>query len=98
MKKLVGVLLILIILGAFTSCDSSDRTTAEVEGPYELILLEKDNYHCVTHKILFNTETKLYYEYFYFYSYDGCYRNISKIEYITYDKDGNIVVESNAHS
>ena len=86
MKKLIVVLLILIILGAFTSCN--DDSQPETIEPFEVVLYEEDTYGYPSHKILFHAETEKYHEYIYYYSYDGCYRNLARVDHSIYDSFG----------
>lgn len=92
MKKILCVVLILICLCSFTACATKQEAEANLTPePFELIIFEEDSNGYVYHKVLYNKETKLYYEYRYFYTYNSGYRVLDYIEFIVYDKNGTTV-------
>lgn len=92
MKKLIYILLVLVVLVMISSCEDraveAEKSTTE---PLVLLHYEKDDYGDPVHKILYNTNTKLYYEYIYYYQYDGCYRNVTRMDTYIYDQSGAII-------
>ena len=91
MKKIICLLLIIIFLCSLVSCTTKQEAEANLTPePFELIIFEEDGYGYVYHKVLYNKETKLYYEYRYFYTYTNSsgYRDLDYIEFIVYDKNG----------
>ena len=93
MKKLVILILVLLALFSLASCGGNkiEEVKNNLPETFDLIIYEEDKYGYVTHKVIYNTETKLYHEYIYYYYYDGTYRNIKSIDYIVYDQQGLIL-------
>lgn len=92
MRKIICVILILICLCSFTSCVTRQEAEANLTPePFELVIYEEDGSGYVYHKVLYNKATKLYYEYRYFYTYSGSYRDLDYIEFIVYDQNGIVI-------
>ena len=94
MKKIICVVLILICLCSFTACVTRQEAEANLTPePFELVIYEEDGSGYVYHKVLYNKETKVYHEYRYYYNYVPAsgYRDLDYIEFIVYDKNGNVI-------
>ena len=96
MKRLFVVVLILICMCSFTACATRQEAEANLTPePFELIIFEEDGAGYVYHKVLYNKETKLYYEYRYFYTnisgYISGYRDLDYIEFIIYDQTVSVI-------
>ena len=94
MKKIICLLLAIIFLCSLVSCVSKQEAESNfTPEPFELVIYEEDGCGYVYHKVLFNKETKVYYEYRYYYSSEigSGYRDLDYVEFIVYDKNGSVI-------
>lgn len=94
MRKLICLTLLLICICSLVSCVTRQEAEANLTPePFELVIYEEDGSGYVYHKVLYNKETKVYHEYRYYYNYvpNSGYRDLDHVEFIVYDKNGNIV-------
>ena len=92
MRRLIYLVVILIlIIVLLTSCTEEIIITPE---HLTLILYEEDNYGYPIHRVLYDSELKIYYDYSYSYLWADGYRILNWISFITYDQNGTIISQT----
>ncbi len=91
MKRLICLLIALIsIVVLLTACTEEGL---ETPNHLELVIYEEDSYGYPLHRVLYNPELQLYYDYSYSYTYADGYRVINWVSFTTYDKNGTIITQ-----
>ena len=89
MRRLIFlVITIILIVTLLTSCSEEITTTPE---HLTLVIYEEDTYGYPIHRVLYDPNLKIYYDYSYSYVWADGYRVIKWISFITYDSNGTIM-------
>lgn len=107
MKKLILSLLIIILTFVFicTGCNSksdediskdidvADRIFTETQEPFKITYVYED--YNLIEKTVYNSITKITTNYYYIYFQDGWGCNLTEVQVITVDENGNVISQSN---
>ena len=91
MKKIVVVVIICLMLALLCGCNSDDNETTHTETKENLLITYIYANNELTSKNVYNKNTGITTEYFYFYDNHGCGTHLVDIKVVTITKDGKII-------
>ena len=92
MTRLISLIIALIlIVTLLTSCSEEIITTPE---HLTLVIYEADSYGYPIHRVLYDPNLKIYYDYSYSYVWADGYRVLNQISFTTYDPTGTIISQA----
>ena len=94
MKKIAVCLLSIFMMLVFCSCSKTEeesQTYTETQGNLQITYTYNDSHSVIVSKNVYDTNTGITTEYFYFYEDKGWGEQLIGVSVVTIDKDGQIV-------
>ena len=94
MKKIVICLLSVFIMLAFCGCSQAEKepqTYIETQGNLQITYTYNDHHTVIVSKNIYDTNTGVTTEYFYFYEDKGFGEQLIGVSVVTINKDGQII-------